>query len=287
LKRGLHFQSILISATLELGTITAEWKSPDSLDKVFGNSTWRRRRALAKDGCVPTTAAILIGPYDHSMPCVTPDGRPGRKIVVKYNTFRIDIKRLPKSGGHNRDYVRAEFKIDRFGIIKKSVDQDLDKPAPAPADLDLNQPAPAPADLDLNQPTPAPADLDLDHAPVEPRLKRHNPAALESDRLKRHQPAALESTPVTEDRAVPLLVVAETWGPTTGRSKFHQRYLHVQFSDGATLPLVAEDLHPTRLTPSSLVESNPFYTCVVDQWRLVHPHPVLHPNECELATRAP
>jgi hypothetical protein len=184
------------------------------------------------------------------MPCVDSDGQPARKTVVKYNTFRITIKRLPKSGGHNRDSVKAEFKIDRFGIIKQHDGRDVDQQDPAEPPLQSVAVSSA--------------------HPGEPIAK--------SRRLKRRKPAPGTLVVESDPPPVPLRVVAETWGPTSGRSKFHQRYLHVEFSNGETVLLVAEDLHPTSSTPSRLVESNPFYTHVVHQWRQVNPHPVSHPE---------
>lgn len=229
------------------GTIVGEWKTPDALDRVFGGSSWRRRSALAKDGHVPTSACILFGPYLHVSPCVTAEGRSFRKTVTKHHYFRITIKRQPKAGGHNRDSVQADFKFDRFGLIE----EDPEAAAPVAA-ASVTWPT-------ETQPTIAAPEEKQGSIGPEPSRKRKKDAPRDGTEI------------------MPLRVVAETWGPTSGRTKYHQRYLHVEFSDGETLRLVAQDLHPTSSTPSVLVEVNPFYQQVVEQWRSIHKLPVPHP----------
>ena len=92
-------------------------------------------------------------------------------------------------------------------------------------------------------------------------------------------------TPAEKWTLVPESIVKEYWGPKpiarkSSRKPYTQRVMDVRMVDRLTgekcvLTLKAEDQENPNLT--NMIESNPYYTSVLLQWRKEHPEAAAHP----------
>lgn len=80
----------------------------------------------------------------------------------------------------------------------------------------------------------------------------------------------------SEESLVAKRIIREYWGPARGHQKYTQRLFRVEFSDGSTEILVAEDLVDSL--PGEAFEQNDFYAEVLRAWRTEHTAPPDRPN---------
>jgi hypothetical protein len=81
-------------------------------------------------------------------------------------------------------------------------------------------------------------------------------------------PARIEEAAREAACHLPIRILREFWGPSSGRHAFTQRLFQVLFPNGKKLKLVAEDVVDVVDEP---FEENEFYTSVLRVWRDEHP----------------
>jgi hypothetical protein len=97
---------------------------------------------------------------------------------------------------------------------------------------------------------------------------------------KRYSAQMEEDADVTSEKSgsgedpEPVRVMREYWGPSNTAKAFSQRLFDVLFSDNDTLTLVGEDVLDGFDNP---FESNPFYSGVLRDWRVLHLNPPPQP----------
>ena len=87
---------------------------------------------------------------------------------------------------------------------------------------------------------------------------------------------ATEGSSESSDEFLAVRITQEVWSPVSGRNKFTQRLFRVEFSDGSTQDLVAEDLGDS--IPGEPFEQNEFYAEVLQVWRTQHLLPQIGPG---------
>ena len=73
---------------------------------------------------------------------------------------------------------------------------------------------------------------------------------------------------------MPVRIMREYWGPTSGRHAYSQRLVVVLFTDKKKVTMVAEDVVDGVDEP---FEENAYYTSVLREWRIVNSVPPPRP----------
>jgi hypothetical protein len=80
------------------------------------------------------------------------------------------------------------------------------------------------------------------------------------------------SESVSDNEAITAVqIVAEYWGPLSGKRKYHQRIYDIELSDSTSVRVVGAD----RKKPKLDQDNNNFYSEVIRAWRVEHPEPPL------------